>query len=103
MHDRDYDLYYLPAIVTFLSTLMTDIFQFKISFMNIRIIGKLVLSTSLSDPQPVNKQMAENLRANYENRVATEATGLRKILAVQKRMGVSRGWLATRIMPDISK
>lgn len=33
--------------------------------------------------------MAENLRATYESRVAAESSGLRKILADQKRFGVS--------------
>ena len=33
--------------------------------------------------------MAEKLRANYQDRVAAESSGLRQILAHQKRFGVS--------------
>ena len=44
------NLYYLPAIVTFLSILVPDIFFHKISFATIRIIGVFVLLTSLLQP-----------------------------------------------------
>ena len=50
------NLYHLPAIVTFLSILVTDIFFHKISFAKIRIIGVIALLTSLLQPQPVNKR-----------------------------------------------